>query len=167
MRALAISDTHVNTRVEIPALAAAIEPFVAEVDMILHAGDSVCHEVVEYLRGLGPALHIVAGNMDHPDLRWTLPQQLVIELGVCRVGLAHGRGAPQGLAEGLRPLFDDVAAIVYGHSHEAGIKEIDGVLMVNPGSPTDKRFSDHMTVALLESGSAGGVGLEARIVALD
>lgn len=149
-KALLLSDTHIQRPADVLLLEPIVSPFLPEVEMILHAGDLVCSEVLDYLRSLKPT-HAVAGNMDMPDVRWVLSGRLVVSLGRYKIGLAHGRGAPEGLARGLRPLFSDVDCIVFGHSHEAFVGEMDGVLMVNPGSPLDRYFAPRNTIGLLEA----------------
>jgi putative phosphoesterase len=43
-----------------------------------------------------------------------------------------------------------VDAIVFGHSHRPVIKERAGIALINPGSPTDKRFNPLYSYAILE-----------------
>ncbi|MFW6074845.1 MAG: metallophosphoesterase family protein, partial [Chloroflexota bacterium] len=43
-----------------------------------------------------------------------------------------------------------VDVVVYGHSHQPEIITRDGVLMVNPGSPTQRRFAPHHTYAIMQ-----------------
>ncbi|MCL5292085.1 MAG: metallophosphatase family protein [Actinobacteria bacterium] len=150
MKALAISDTHVKMVEEIAGLDRAIRPYLADVDVILHAGDMLISEALEHLESLKPT-YAVAGNMDSPDLRWTLKQTLIMEFGRFKIGLAHGRGAPEGLERRIRTIFSDqkVDCILFGHSHYPFVGVVDGVLMVNPGSLLDKRFALSNTLAII------------------
>lgn len=150
MKALAISDTHVKGVEDIPRMHRAIEPYLAEVDVIFHAGDMVIEEVLDYLESLKPT-YAVAGNMDHPAIRWTLRQTLEIEFAGFKIGIAHGRGAPEGLEYRIRPFFGQIDLIIFGHSHYPYVGEIDGALMVNPGSLLDKRFAPSNTLALIDA----------------
>ncbi len=150
MRALAISDTHIKTIAEIPILDRAIGPYLEEVDIIIHAGDMLISEALDHLKSLKPTF-AVAGNMDDSDLRWTLRQTVIVEFGRFKVGVAHGRGAPEGLEHRVRKIFSgqEVDCIVFGHSHFPFIGMVDDVLMVNPGSLLDKRFAPKNTLAIL------------------
>lgn len=150
MKALAIADTHVKTIAEIPLLDRAIRPHLKEVDLIIHAGDMLISEALEHLKSLKPT-YAVAGNMDDPDLKWTLRQTVIVEFGRFKVGVAHGRGAPEGLERRVRQIFSkqEVDCIVFGHSHHPFVGMVEGVLMVNPGSLLDKRFAPKNTLAIL------------------
>ncbi|MBW2649122.1 MAG: metallophosphoesterase family protein [Deltaproteobacteria bacterium] len=46
--------------------------------------------------------------------------------------------------------FEDVECIVYGHTHRAMNEVRDGILLFNPGSPTDQRFAKHNSVGILD-----------------
>jgi hypothetical protein len=48
--------------------------------------------------------------------------------------------------------FEDIDCLVYGHTHQAENKMIDGVLFFNPGSPTDRRFAMYNSIGILETG---------------
>ncbi|MHB8840594.1 MAG: metallophosphoesterase family protein [Candidatus Aquicultor sp.] len=161
MKALVISDTHAKWQEDIKALQRILEPFLDEVDVIIHAGDSVSQLFVDYIKGLKPT-YIVAGNMDSTDVANRLPKSLVFELGGYRIGVTHGGGTKTGLKGRVFDVFKDerVDMIIFGHSHEAYLGKLDGIIMLNPGSPTDTRFADRNTVALV---TADG-GLTAEIV---
>src|SRR3990172_6114750 len=126
MRALVISDTHVKQEADFKALHEVLEPFLGAVDVIIHAGDAVAREAIDFFKKLKP-VYMVRGNMDAADAYQALPEKLVFELG--------GE--------------DRVDTIIFGHSHRPLIGRIEGVLMLNPGSPTDTRFADRNTVAIL------------------
>ncbi len=147
MRIGLISDTHIpESRPELwPQAFAAF----AGVDAILHAGD--IHEVglLDELAKAAP-LWAARGNgedgsggrprqPDHPLLKeaWTL------EFGGVSVGLIHDLPVPEypphlTVKRAMTRFFGrtDLDVVVYGHSHVEAVDEIDGVLCVNPGSPT-------------------------------
>ncbi|HZD60578.1 MAG TPA: metallophosphoesterase family protein [Anaerolineae bacterium] len=152
MKALVISDTHIKRKEDFKELERIIEPFLDGVDVIIHAGDSVIREVVEFFSGLRPT-YIVRGNMDSIDMQHVLPEKLVFDFDHFRIGLTHGWGQASGLRERVFELFahDRVDAIIFGHSHQPYIGRKGNVLMLNPGSPTDTRFADRNTVAILEA----------------
>jgi putative phosphoesterase len=43
----------------------------------------------------------------------------------------------------------DARVVVFGHSHIPLIEDVDGLLLLNPGSATDRRRQPHCSVALL------------------
>ncbi|MCL6471990.1 MAG: metallophosphatase family protein [Firmicutes bacterium] len=150
MKALVISDTHVRSGSEISKLISIIKPYVSEADIIIHAGDLVSRALINSLNDLKPT-YAVSGNMDQYDVAQTLPQKMVFEFDSFKVGLTHGSGPATGLRERVFDLFqlDAVDAIIFGHSHQPYLGVQDGVLMLNPGSPTDTRFADRNTLAFL------------------
>jgi len=125
-----------------------LRPHFQDVDMVIHAGDFVSYPVITALSEFGP-VEGVAGNMDPPEVRSVLPPKKVIKADGFRIGIIHGYGAPKGLEKKLRREFDNVDVIVFGHSHYPVSVEVDGVLMVNPGSPTDKRFAPSRSIGLM------------------
>jgi uncharacterized protein len=157
-----ISDTH------IPSVAQKLPDRIIEifsgVDLIMHAGDAVSQTVHDYL-GLIAEEVAVCGNMDHLDVCKTLPAKRIIEAGKFRIGLTHGFGAPGPLVDWVRHQFEGekLDAIVFGHSHHAMNEVIDGVLMFNPGTATDRRFSREQTVGILDVTDSGITG---RIIKL-
>jgi uncharacterized protein len=107
-------------------------------DVILHVGDFVAASVLEELRELAP-VEAVHGNMDEPALRESLPQRHVVELGGVRVGLVHIAGPRAGREARLAGWFPDCQAVVYGHTHMPQVERYEGVWILNPGSPTERR----------------------------
>ncbi len=128
-----IADTHVRTVNEIPA---EIRKTLADVDLIIHAGDFTHKAVLDGLRAIGQ-VRAVWGNMDLIELKRSLPEKDVFEAGGKKIGLIHGSGAPWGIAERVRKQFSGVDIIVFGHSHELCNGYIQGVLLVNPGQAND------------------------------
>ena len=124
-----ISDTHVNTVDEIPAV---IRNVLDKVDFIIHAGDFTQKAVLDGLRSIGQ-VKAVYGNMDSTELKNSLPERDTFEIGGKKVGLTHGSGAPRGIAERVQKQFSNADIIIFGHSHEPYNGYIEGVLMINPG----------------------------------
>jgi uncharacterized protein len=108
-------------------------------DLILHAGDFVSAAFLEELRTWGPPVEAVYGNQDEPALEQTLPLERVVEVEGARVGMVHIPGPVAGRAARLRARFSDCDAIVYGHTHVPEVAREEGVWMLNPGSPTERR----------------------------
>jgi len=159
MKALAIADTHVETIEQLVWLQHVLLPYVSDVDLILHAGDATIPEVTDHLAGLRPT-YAVCGDRDFAPLRWSTPHTLVAHVGDFTVGITHGRHGLEELAELMRGPFAGVDAIVYGHSHEPFVGELNEVLLINPGSPTDESASPRNSIAILEADGE----LTARIV---
>lgn len=124
-----------------------------EADLVIHAGDFVTVAVLAELRELAARLEGVHGNVDEPALRTLLPQRLVVEAEGLRIGLVHDAGPSAGRHERLRSWFPDCSVVVYGHTHMPELAERDGVWIVNPGSPTERRRAPARTMALLEGTS--------------
>ena len=133
MRIGVLSDTHARTLSEIPER---IRVALAEVDMIIHAGDFTERAVLEGLKGLGE-VKAVHGNMDSGDLKKMLPEKELFEINGKKFGLAHGSGGPWGIAGRIREMFGDLDVIIFGHSHEPCNQYIEGSLLFNPGRTRD------------------------------
>jgi putative phosphoesterase len=148
VRLLVLSDTHLQ-----PATLDRMPPEVwtmaEEADAVLHAGDVVHPAVLAALRDRAP-VHAVLGNNDH-DLRGTLPEVLELDLAGVRVGMVHDSGPTAGRAARVRRTFPGADVVVFGHSHDPLLERAtDGPLLVNPGSPTQRRRQPVHTVAILE-----------------
>jgi hypothetical protein len=124
-----ISDTHIRNIDELPV---AIRQALADVDIIVHAGDFTHKDVLEGLQAIKP-VRAVRGNMDSMDLRKILPDKDIFEVNGRKIGLVHGSGAPLGIAERVRRQFDSVDIVIFGHSHEPCNRYVQGVLLFNPG----------------------------------
>ena len=94
--------------------------------------------------------------------RWGATETLQTDLDGLRVAMLHDSGPAPGRLRRLRRRFPAAGLVVFGHSHipldEAG----EGIRIVNPGSPTDRRRQPHGTVAVLRIES--GQLVEAAIV---
>lgn len=173
MRIGLISDTH------IPVAAKELWPQVYEafrgVDLIMHGGDLLTTEVLDWLEEVAPVM-AVQGNGDYrgwersiapDDARLSEAKVLSVELPhgrQLRIGLIHDLQLPDApplrTIEGqMRHYFGGaVNVIVRGSTHRAEVMTVKGVLIVNPGSPT---FPDHQstrlgTVGFLDIDEASG-----------
>jgi putative phosphoesterase len=124
-----IADTHVRTIDEIPVK---IRKALANVDLIIHAGDFTAGAVLDGLQAMGK-VKAVRGNMDSAELKRILPERMEFEVNGKKIGLVHGSGAPWGIAERVRDQFTGVDIVIFGHSHEPCHRYIRGVLLFNPG----------------------------------
>lgn len=160
MKIVILSDTHIPTYND--KLPAKVFAELSDADLILHAGDIVEMSLIEELKKIAP-VKAVQGNMDSLEAKQLLPQKEIITAGKIKIGLVHGWGPPLGLRERVVEAFhgSNVRVIVFGHSHNAINEEINGVLFINPGSPTDKIFAPFKSYAVLE---VNGDKIEAKIV---
>ena len=140
-----LSDTHLKEPHS--EFKKAIEFHFRDVEKILHAGDFVDRSVAEYLSRLKEFI-AVCGNMDPPDIRKAFPQKRIIELGKFKIGLIHGGGSPFGIESRVRDEFDEVDAIIYGHTHTPANHQVKNIFLFNPGSPT-RSFWHGATLGIL------------------
>jgi len=143
-----LSDTHIPRAV--PALPPGVFRLLQGVDLILHAGDIYVSAVLDELEALAPVV-AARGNGDaglEADPR-VQPTHCLQADGLT-IGLVHGLAYPWVpiAATFGRP----VDVVVHGDTHVAAIERVEGVLLVNPGSPTlpNNLVGVPGTVALLE-----------------
>ena len=122
------------------------------VDLIVHCGDIVAPSVVPLFESLAP-FEAVAGNNDPPALVRRFTRKKLLDLEDVRVGIVHGDGARSGLRTPDHALTqferDAVNVILFGHSHMPYRAVRSGVLLFNPGSPTDKRMNPMYSYGIL------------------
>ena len=138
-----VSDTHLPRfgRELPPALVRGLTR--ANVDVIAHCGDLTERVAIELLETIAPVI-AVAGNNDGKKLHAELGERKIIEAEEARIGIVHGHaGKGRSTADRAFCAFADdrVDAILFGHSHIPYRGRRDGVLLFNPGSPTDKRMN--------------------------
>jgi putative phosphoesterase len=159
-RAVVLSDTHVRAGSD-RRLPESVYDALAGSDLILHAGDVVSQQLIDELQRFAP-VHAVLGNNDF-GLAGVLPETRVVDVAGVRVGMVHDSGARAGRAQRLRRRFPEADVVVFGHSHlpvnETGV---DGQLLFNPGSPTERRMAPTRTFGVLEAD--GGRIVRAEIV---
>ena len=148
MRIVCISDTHVPSGMG--KLPPALYEALKGADLIIHAGDLTSPDIIEELGAYAP-VEAVVGNMDGADLAETLPDGKVINAGGLTIAIAHGSGPPEGIEDRLLEKYrpGEIDILVYGHSHNPNIERRSGVLLVNPGSPTDKRWAPYTSYAVI------------------
>jgi putative phosphoesterase len=65
--------------------------------------------------------------------------------------MVHDSGARAGRERRMRKLFPDADVVVFGHSHIPWNDQgVDGQLLFNPGSPTQRRRQPVATYGILE-----------------
>ena len=175
-----ISDTHLPSmgREPPPQVARAFE----EVDLILHAGDIYIAACLDWLQHIAPVLAVEmspAPVMSDPRVE----EKRVIQVEGHSIGLVHdlliqgvGSEVMPGMIAARFPselslpaVLEDffgrpVDTVVFGHTHVPMVETHQGVLLVNPGSPTLPNQTRKLgTVAILE---LTPTSREARIVDL-
>ena len=143
-----ISDTHL--RELYPEFKKMIEFYFKDVEKIFHTGDFVDWSIAEYLSGQ-KELIAVCGNMDSRDIWKEFPEKRTVELKGFKIGLIHGGGSPFGIESRIRREFDEVDAIIYGHTHTPVNHQVKNIYFFNPGSPT-RSFIHKATLGILHLG---------------
>jgi putative phosphoesterase len=132
-------------------------------DLIIHCGDFTSLAFWEQLSALGPPVAGVHGNMDEPELQELLPKERVIRVEQSYIGMVHIPGPGAGREARLRAKFPDCNAVIYGHTHVPDLTEDEGVWILNPGSPTEKRESPGHAMLVL---AVGGKQIAPKLVEL-
>jgi putative phosphoesterase len=103
----------------------------------------------------------VRGNLDPEDER--LPETLEFVFGGVCVAMVHDSGPKRGRRNRMRRRFPEARVVVFGHSHIPFLEDESGLMLLNPGSPTDRRRQPRHTFALLWARDGE---VEAEILAL-
>jgi len=121
----------------------------AEPDLILHAGD-ICHQgVLDELAEISPVM-AVRGNNDSGEFGDSLPLVIRTTIAGYRICLVHGHEIERSARRAALSLATDADIVIYGHSHIPMMEKVGDTLVVNPGSPTDRRFEPHFGIGLLD-----------------
>jgi putative phosphoesterase len=145
MRALIVSDTHLRMAGDLPI---SLLPLLGAADVVLHAGDITAVGVLDRFAEFAP-VHAVLGNNDAPYVG-LLPERCTIDLDGVTVGMVHDSGPTAGRPQRVRRWFPTVDVVVFGHSHQPVCERLDdGGVLLNPGSPTQRRSAPTHTVAWL------------------
>lgn len=129
-----LSDTHGKLREEVVEI-------LKSCDVILHAGDIHTPQVLAKLREIAP-LYIVRGNADK---EWAeeLPEKLSEEICGLRVFMVHNK-------KHFPKETGNYNLVVFGHSHKYEERREGECLFLNPGSCGPRRFSQPVTMAVVE-----------------
>jgi hypothetical protein len=132
-----LADTHIRPGGH-RRLPDAVYTALERADLVLHAGDVVCRELLDELSGFAPTLAVL-GNND-VDLLGAVPEERLLTVEGLRIGMIHDSGARQGREGRMRRRFPTADLVVFGHSHiPVDAEGLDGQRLFNPGSPTDRR----------------------------
>lgn len=159
-----LADTHLPSSRQ--TLWSEVKDAFADVNLILHAGDILSPRVLDWLEEIAPVL-AAQGNND-PVLDARIRPQHWVEIGKWRLMMVHDMEPESRPIDELQRIYcdgDRVDIMVSGHTHVERIDYRDGVLQLNPGSPTHPHnYSTRLgTVALLE---LSAIRIEARILRL-
>jgi putative phosphoesterase len=131
-----VSDTHGRLP---PQVLQALEG----VSLIIHAGDLNTPQVLDHLNQANQ-LKVVRGNTDYHDRLRALPRSEVVQVGEVFIYVIHDL-----LDLDIDPVAAGFDMVIHGHLHVPEIRERQGVLYLNPGSPTFPRMGSAPGVALL------------------
>jgi putative phosphoesterase len=123
----------------------------ASVELVVHCGDVTERFALDLFNEIAPVV-AVAGNNDGKALHKALGEKTILEAGGARIGVVHGHvGRGRTTPDRAFNAFagDDVGAILFGHSHIPHKSRRNGVLLFNPGSPTDKRINPLYSYGIL------------------
>lgn len=137
---------------------------IRKADLLIHAGDISTAEALAELRAIGPPVRAVHGNVDSPELRRELPEELVLTLDRVTLGVIHDPGPAAGRGQRLRTRFPDADAVVFGHTHLPQHERLGDFQIFNPGSPTERRRAPHRSIG---TATIEGSGVEFRHWQLD
>ena len=158
MPSLVLADTHIPRRAK--GLPEALVPHLEWAARILHAGDLLEASVIDELSRYAP-VRAVKGNVDGPDV--DLPEVLEFEVGGVLVAMIHDSGQNKGRRARMRRRFPGARVVVFGHSHIPLLEDDGELMLLNPGSPTDRRRQPDHTFGLLWA-EGGAVRAEVRIL---
>ena len=124
------------------------------VDMILHCGDLECLGVLDYLEEVAPLLAVRGYEDPLEDGDRLAMTTRVVKVEGVSIGMIHDiqwpspkiptspDGSELALPEGngqeilARKFKEPVDVVLFGDTHEELVMDWDGVLIMNPGSPT-------------------------------
>ncbi|HVA24210.1 MAG TPA: metallophosphoesterase family protein [Chloroflexota bacterium] len=138
-----LADTHIPKRARDLPLQA--YQHLEQADAIVHAGDVLTMELLERLERIAPVYAVLGNN----DRGLALPERLELSWEGVELAVIHDSGSREGRQARLRRWFPAAQAVVFGHSHMPLNERHDGLLLFNPGSPTDRRRQPNHTMGLL------------------
>jgi putative phosphoesterase len=126
------------------------------VKAVLHAGDLVSPFTARAFKELKPKLYFVFGNNDGDKVTLTKRFEEIgaiscgnfgdLTIDGLHIALLHGTNEALVKALAKSGEFD---VVVRGHTHEPGVKIVEGVTVINPGESSGV-LSGKATVAIIE-----------------
>ena len=138
MRIAVISDTHLPSLIRDPdGLGPQLAAFLTGVHLILHGGDVVRPSVLEWCEQFAPVI-VAQGNNDDFDDRRMAPRQL-LDIQGWRIGMVHElrpEDRPVDVLIEEAMAGERVDLLIGGDTHVERLEYREGVVVLNPGSPT-------------------------------
>ena len=131
-----ISDTHGRFPPQ-------VETVFANIDLIIHAGDFDTNQVLAQFRQLANLI-AVRGNMDQQSDLVGLSKSEVAQVGEVFSYVIHDL-----MEMDLDPRAAGFQVVIHGHLHRSALVNRQGILYLNPGSPTRPRRSLKPGAAML------------------
>lgn len=149
-----IADTHIKK--DIDKFINSIDIYFKEVDLLIHAGDYINNQVLKALKNYKNFVG-VWGNVDDDNTKELINEKEIILIEGYKIGIFHGHGSNRTTLDRAYDKFidDQVDIIIFGHSHQPLAKTKNGVLMLNPGSITNKRRERWFSFIILEINEEG------------
>lgn len=154
MKILVVSDTHRDFNV----LNGIIEAN-KDTDMLIHLGDGESEfDDADRLYPLLPMVY-VCGNCDYG----THKLSHIVTIGGLKIFCCHGH--TYHVRDGLEYLIsaareNDCAIALYGHTHLFRAEQINGVFVMNPGSPSSPRGGNKPTYGVITLGNTGEIKMD-------
>jgi uncharacterized protein len=151
MKIVVLSDTHMPKKaLNLPDM---LIRDLKNAEYIIHAGDWQTVELYDELKRYAEVIG-VTGNVDSPELHRFLNCKEVFNTGDFKIGIVHGHGKGKTTEKRAVNAFltEKVDCIIFGHSHIPVVKEDRGMILFNPGSPTDKRRQRDFSYGILTVG---------------
>lgn len=138
MRIGLIADSHIPTLAE--EIPSEVKNAFESVDLILHAGDIQMAKALDWLETIAPVI-AATGNNDYFFEDPRMQEVQIIDIEGFRIGMIHVFTYPERGGLSLQHYFKQkfngpVDIIIYGDTHVPEVLFREGILMVNPGSPT-------------------------------
>lgn len=148
MKIIVISDTHMPKRAK--SLPSRLLEELKDADLIIHAGDWQTIDVYNQLTAFAK-VEGVYGNVDAENIKEMFIEKQIVEVCGFKIGITHGHGTGKTTEKRAIQKFEGemVDCIIFGHSHIPINKYINGILLFNPGSPTDKRRQEKYSFGVI------------------
>lgn len=148
MKITVIADTHMPKMAK--ELPARLRQELHTTDLIIHAGDWNSIDVVQMLAAYAPVKGVY-GNIDSREIIEQFPAREILHISGHKIGVVHGHGTGKTTEKRALDAFsdDDVDMIIFGHSHIPMVKYFKKILLLNPGSATDKRKLPYYSFAVM------------------
>lgn len=153
MYIVVLSDTHIPKKAKkIPDV---MKTDLQKADLIIHAGDWQTPALAAELKEFAP-LEGVTGNVDNEEMQFMFPKTKKLELDGYQIGIAHGDGKGKTTEKRAFEAFSktDIDLLIFGHSHIPVLYEKEGLIIFNPGSPTDKRRQTQYSYGIIETANS-------------